>query len=71
MLSNGISATLLLLSAIILTIFNGSLAGLFSLIVIIMGMGSLIVLLFPFRYLSVKHILLCFVLFVVFEQFIF
>lgn len=70
-LSLFISAILLLVACIILVCLNGTVAGIFSFIVVLMAMGCLIVLLFPFRYLSVVHVILLFCLFVVFEQFIF
>jgi len=70
-LSVFISAILVLLACIMLVFLNGTVAGVFSVIVIIMAMGSLIVLLFPFRYVSVTQTILLFLLFIVLEQFIF
>jgi hypothetical protein len=52
-------------------VLSGSVSGIFSLIVILMAMGSLTVLVFPFRYLSVNHVVLLFVVFIAFEQLIF
>lgn len=66
-----LSAILLLLAGLMLVYLNGTLAGIFSFIVIIMAMGCLIVLLVPLRYVSVKHVMLLFLLFVFFEQLIF
>lgn len=65
------SAGLMLISCILLVCLNGTVSGIFSFIVIVMAMGNLIVLLFPFRYLSVKSIACLYLLFVVFEQLIF
>lgn len=70
-LSRAISLLLFLLAGILLVNQNGVLSGVFSLLVFLMAMGNLIVLLFPFRYLSVSQLLFIFVLFVGFEQFIF
>lgn len=70
-LSVGISAILMLVACILLVNDNGLVSGIFSFIVVVMAMGNLIVLLFPFRYLSILQTALLFVLFAVFEQFIF
>jgi len=71
MLSVVISTILLLIACILLVCYNGMTSGIFSFIVMIMTIGSLIVLLFPFRYLSAKQTVLLFLLFAVFEQLIF
>ncbi|SEA48475.1 hypothetical protein [Pedobacter hartonius] len=70
-LSGSIIVLLLIFAYALLDYLGGPVAGIFSLIVIIMAMGSLIVLLFPFRYLSVKHILSIYLVFIVFELLIF
>lgn len=70
-LSTVISAMLILLSGMMLEIDNGIVSGIFSLVVILMAMGCVIVLLFPFRYVSVKQMALLFLLFTAFEQLIF
>jgi len=70
-LSTVLSAILILIAGTVLELDNGMTSGIFSLIVILMAMGSLIVLLFPFRYVSVKQIALLFLIFIVFEQLIF
>lgn len=66
-----ISAALMLIACIILISINGTVSGIFTFILINMAMGNLIVLLFPFRYISIKQTALLFLLFVVFEQLIF
>jgi hypothetical protein len=70
-LSTVTSAVLVLIAGTLLVIDNNMASGLFSLIVIFMAMGCVIVLLFPFRYVSVKQMALLFVIFIVFEQLIF
>jgi hypothetical protein len=70
-LSTVASAVLVLIAGTLLVIDNNMASGLFSLIVIFMAMGCVIVLLFPFRYVSVKQMALLFVIFIVFEQLIF
>jgi hypothetical protein len=70
-LSAAIAGLLVIISAVILIVLSGSVSGIFSLIVILMAMGSLTVLVFPFRYLSVNHVVLLFVVFIAFEQLIF
>lgn len=70
-LSVAISAILMLLACIMLVYDNGIVSGIFSFMVIVMTMGSLIVLLFPFRYLSLRQTVLLFLLCLVFEQLIF
>jgi hypothetical protein len=71
MLSGVISGILLVIACSLLVYDNGITSGMFSFIVILMSMGSLIVLLFPFRYLSARQTVLLFLLFAVFEQLIF
>jgi hypothetical protein len=71
MLSTIISAVLMLIAGGLLVWGTNMTSGLFSLIVILMAMGSVIVLLFPFRYVSVKQIALLFLIFIAFEQLIF
>lgn len=66
-----ISAILMLMSCALLIYLDGTVAGLFSFVVITMAMGNIIVLLFPFRYVSIPQIILLFLLFAGFEQFIF
>jgi len=70
-LSVTISAILMLFACIMLIYDNGMVSGIFGFIVIFMAMGNLIVLLFPFRYLSITQTALLFLLFAVFEQLIF
>jgi len=70
-LSTVLSAILILIAGVLLENDNGMVSGIFSLIVILMAMGSVIVLLFPFRYVSVKQMALLFLVFIVFEQMIF
>lgn len=70
-LSTVLSAILILIAGVLLENDNGMVSGIFSLIVILMAMGSVIVLLFPFRYVSVKQMALLFLVFIVFEQLIF
>jgi hypothetical protein len=70
-LSTVISALLILVAGILLVLDNSMTSGIFSLIIVLMAMGSLTVLLFPFRYVSVKHLALLFLIFIVFEQLIF
>ena len=71
MQSVAISTVLMLLACIMLVYDNGIVSGIFSFIAIIMAIGCLIVLLFPFRYLSIRSAILLFLLFVIFEQLIF
>jgi len=71
MLSVAISAILMLLACVLLIYDNGLVSGIFSFVVIVMAMGNIIVLLFPFRYLSITQTALLFLLFAVFEQLIF
>lgn len=70
-LSTVLSAILTLAAFILLVLDNGMVSGTFSFIIILMAMGCLIVLLFPFRYVSVKQMAALFLLFIVFEQLIF
>ena len=70
-LSTVLSALLIIIAAFLLELENGIVSGIFSLVVILMAMGSLIVLFFPFRYVSVKQMALLVLLFIVFEQLIF
>ncbi|MET1056613.1 MAG: hypothetical protein ABWY16_14995 [Pedobacter sp.] len=70
-LSTVLSAILILIAGVLLENDNGMVSGIFSLMVILMAMGSVIVLLFPFRYVSVKQMALLFLVFIVFEQLIF
>lgn len=71
MLSAIISAFLMLFAGVMLVYDNGMASGIFSFMVIMMTMGCLIVLLFPFRYLSIRQVVFLFLFFVVFEQLIF
>jgi len=71
MISGMISGLLLLAACILLVYDNGMVSGIFSFVVVVMAMGNLIVLLFPFRYLSIMQTALLFVLFAVVEQLIF
>jgi hypothetical protein len=66
-----LAAMILTLACGLLIYLNGTVAGIFSFIVIIMAMGSLIVLLFPFRYLSFRHVTLVYFVLIVFELLIF
>jgi len=66
-----ISSILMMLSCLTLVYQDGTVAGVFSFIVVLMAMGCLIVLLFPFRYLSIPKILLLYVVFAGVELFIF
>jgi hypothetical protein len=70
-LSTVVSALLMLTACTMLILLNGMVSGIFSFIVVLMAIGCLVVLLFPFRYLSAKRIALLFVLFIIFEQLIF
>jgi hypothetical protein len=70
-LSVGIAGLFVVIAAVIMVLLCGTVSGIFSLIVIFMAMGSLTVLVFPFRYLSVNHVVLLFVIFIAFEQLIF
>jgi hypothetical protein len=66
-----ISFTLLLIAGVMLILLNGVGSGLFALVVILMCMGCLTVLLFPFRYLSALQVLLIYGLMVSLETLIF
>jgi len=66
-----ISFALVLSAGALLIYLNGIGAGICSLVVIIMCVGCLTVLLFPFRYLSAKYVLLIFWLFIGMETLIF
>lgn len=70
-LSRGLSLLLMLISCAVLIYRNGTVSGIFCFIVMLMAMGNLLVLLFPFRYLSINHVILLLLLFVGLEQFIF
>lgn len=66
-----LSAILMLISCGLLIYLDGTVAGIFSFVVITMAMGNVIVLLFPFRYVSISHVILLFLFFAGLEQFIF
>lgn len=70
-LSKSISAALMCTACILLTIQSGTGAGIFAFIVILMAVGCMIVLFTPFRYLATKHIAVIYLVFLVFEIFIF
>jgi len=70
-LTRVISFSMMVISCLILICINGLASGIFGFIVILMAMGSLIVLLFPFHYLSTKHVVILYVLFAGLELFIF
>lgn len=70
-LSRGISFSLMLVACLLLIFMIGTGAGIFAFIVIQMAMGSLIVLLFPFHYITAKHVVILYLLFIGFESFIF
>lgn len=71
LLTRVISFSIMLISCLVLICLNGLAAGIFGFIVMLMAMGSLIVLLFPFHYLSAKHIVILYMLFAGLELFIF
>jgi len=71
LLSRGISAALMVISLLLLIFFSGTGAGIFAFIVVLMAVGSLIVLLSPFRYVNAKHLVIFFVLSLIFEIIIF
>ena len=69
--SRMISFMLVVFAGVMLITMSGVGSGLFALVVILMCMGCLTVLLFPFRYLSALQVLLIYALMVSLETLIF
>jgi len=71
LLSRSVSMVLLLISLFLLILFTGTGAGIFTFIVVLMAVGSLIVLLSPFRYITARHLIILYGLSLIFEIIIF
>jgi len=71
LLSRGISVALMVISLFLLIFFSGTGAGIFAFMVVLMALGSLIVLLSPFRYINARHLVILYVLSLIFETIIF
>lgn len=69
-LSKSAAGALTFAAALVLVQLNGIGAGIFSLAVIVMGMGSLLVVLFPFRYLNAFSVMLFYLAALACEYFI-
>lgn len=70
-LSRSLSFFIMGISLLLLTFLVGIGSAIFTFLVILMAMGSLIVLLNPFQYLSAKHLVVLYVICLVFEFIIF
>ena len=71
LLSRSVSFALMGISCMLLMYAAGTGSGIFAFIVILMGMGCLIVLLSPFRYVAAKHLVALYAVSLIFEHFIF
>ncbi|MET1053789.1 MAG: hypothetical protein ABWY16_00635 [Pedobacter sp.] len=70
-LSRGLSFAIMCFSVLALILAAGTGAGIFNFLLILMTVGSLVVLITPFRYLAAKHVVGLYVLCLIFELLIF
>ena len=70
-LSRGLSFAIMGISLLMLTFLTGIGSGIFTFFLMLMAMGSLIVLLNPFQYLAIKHVVILYGICLVFEFIIF
>jgi len=59
------------IALLVMIIITGTGAGIFNFLVILMAMGSLVVLIPPFQYLAAKHVVILYMMCLIFEFIIF